>query len=97
MQADLLTWTPPEPKGETFDRERDGARLNAQCKRVFDAMRWGEWKTLSQIAHITHDPEASISARLRDLRRHGHKVERKYIERGLWSYRLLINNREDAA
>jgi hypothetical protein len=91
MQASLLDWTPPEPKGETFDRERDGKRLNAQCKRVFDAMQWGEWRTLSQISHVTHDPEASVSARLRDLRRLGHTVERRYVERGLHEYRLIIN------
>jgi hypothetical protein len=91
MQASLLDWTPPEPKGETFDRERDGKRLNAQCKRVFDAMRFGDWRTLSSLALVTGDPEASVSARLRDLRKAGHTVERRYVERGLHEYRLLIN------
>jgi len=92
MQPSLLEWTPPEPQGETFDRDRDGARLNAQCKRVFDAMRWGEWKTLSQISHVTHDPEASVSARLRDLKRHGFDIRKEYVSRGLWRYRMEVKN-----
>jgi hypothetical protein len=96
MQADLLSWTPPEPQGETFDRERDGARLNAQSKRVFDAMKYGDWRTLANLAHVTRDPEASVSARLRDLRKAGFTVERRYVQRGLHEYRLIIN-REDAA
>jgi hypothetical protein len=90
IQAELLTWTPPEPKGETFDRQRDGKRLNAQCLRVFEAMRFGDWRTLSSLALVTGDPEASVSARLRDLRKAGHTVERRYVERGLHEYRLLI-------
>lgn len=80
--------------GETFDRDADGRRLNAQTQRVFDLMRDGTWRTLAEIAKATGDPEASISARLRDLRKEkfgGHAVERRRrgeVKRGLWEYRL---------
>lgn len=90
-QPSLLDWTPPMPpdiRGDTFDPDRDGARLNAQQKRVWLAMRDGQWRTLADIAQLTQDPEASVSARLRDLRRFGFTVDREYIENGLWKYRL---------
>ena len=83
MTLDLFTF-----KGETFDPHRDGARLAAQEQRVFDAMKDEKWRGLREISSLTGDPEASVSARLRGLRKEGHKVERKYISRGLWLYRL---------
>ena len=90
-QIDLLSWRPPEPPkylGATFDAARDGKRLNEQCQRVFDAMIDGVERGLGQIAALTGDPEASVSARLRDLRRYGFTVSRRYVERGLWLYRV---------
>ena len=90
MTPDLFTYTPPQKNfpGETFDRERDGARLAAQEGRVYDLMKDGQFRGLREIAAITGDPEASVSARLRGLRHDGHTVERKYISRGLWHYRM---------
>ena len=91
IQPSLLDWTPPNPpdiRGATYDEARDGKRLNAQCQRVFDVMKSGAWETLESISEQTRDPQASVSARLRDLRRHGFTVEREYVERGLWKYRL---------
>lgn len=96
MQLSLLDYKPPEPKGSTYVPERDKARLNAQCKRVYEAMSYGEWRTLANLSHVTRDPEASVSARLRDLRKAGYTVERRYVSRGLHEYRLIIN-RGDAA
>ena len=90
-QIDLLSWRPPEPPrflGATFNATRDGKRLNEQSQRVHDAMIDGRERGLNQIAALTGDPEASISARLRDLRRYGFKVDRRYVERGLWLYRV---------
>jgi hypothetical protein len=55
--------------GETFDPFLDTTRLNAQMRRVFHQMRGSGWYTLSQISESTGDPEASVSARLRDLRK----------------------------
>lgn len=97
MQPDLLSWTPPEPQGSTYEKARDGKRLTEQAKRVFQVMKFGEWKTLSQISHITHDPEASVSARIRDLRKAGYRVDRRHVDKGLHEYRLVINQGEKAA
>lgn len=97
MQPSLLDWTPPkimgDREGETFDRERDGVRLNKQASAVFSYMSHGEWRTLADIAANTGYPEASVSARLRDFRRPkfgGYVVERRYIANGLWQYRLVL-------
>jgi hypothetical protein len=79
----------PTPRGETFSPERDGARLGAQYLRVRDLMRDGVWRTLEGISAATGDPQASISARLRDMRRNGFTVERRYIANGLWEYRMV--------
>lgn len=78
--------------GETYDAERDKVRLNAQTQRVFDAMACQAWITLAELASSTGDPEASVSARLRDLRKRkfgGFRVERRRRGNGgLWEYRL---------
>jgi hypothetical protein len=78
--------------GETFDRKRDGARLAAQLGRVRVALEDGEWHTLAELSVRTDAPEASVSARLRDLRkpRFGARtVERRYVGDGEWEYRML--------
>jgi len=79
--------------GATYDPERDRDRLTAQIRRVYTLMRDGQWRTLSEISQATGDPEASVSARLRDLRKPkwgGYLVERHYVTRGLWQYRVNI-------
>ncbi len=79
--------------GSTYDHQRDGRRLAGQHCRVLAFMRDGEWHTLSEIAAHTKDPEASVSARLRDLRKPrfgSHNIEREYVERGLFRYRLVV-------
>lgn len=86
MTLPLLDWT-PTPRGETFDEKRDGARLGAQYLRVRSVMQDGVWRTLSTISAATGDPEASVSARLRDMKRDGFKIHREYVARGLWKYR----------
>lgn len=80
--------------GWTYDDGRDRIRLNAQHLRVYRAMGNGTWWTLRGVAGFTGDPEASISARLRDFRKPrfgGHTVERRHVEGGLWEYRLIWN------
>jgi len=78
--------------GITINDERDEGRLNKQLDAVRTAMlRSPEWWTLAALAGTTRYPEASVSARLRDLRKPkfgGYTVERKYVERGLWAYRV---------
>lgn len=86
------TSVPMRFDGETYVHERDGGRLARQMGRVLMLMRDGEWHTLPEIAAKTDDPPASVSARLRDLRKTrfgGHVVERIYVERGLFAYRLV--------
>ena len=93
---DLFSWTPPiilgDRDGQTYDAKRDRVRLNAQAQRVYNAMSDGEWKTLRGIAAVTGDPEASISARIRDLRKPkfgGYDIPRRCQMRGLWEYRMV--------
>jgi len=77
--------------GETYNAEFDYDRLNRQMKRVWSVMADEKWHTLYEIGRITSEPEASISARIRDLRKAkfgGHIVERRYLGDGTWEYRL---------
>jgi hypothetical protein len=97
MQPSLLEWTPPvilgDRDGETFDRTRDLSRLNDQMMDVYRLMMDGQWRPLFAIASHTGHPEASVSARLRDLRKDkygGFIVERKYIANGVHHYRLVL-------
>ena len=55
--------------GKTYNRQFDFFRLNTQLSRVLDLMIDGKWRTLREIANEIESPEASISARLRDLRK----------------------------
>jgi len=59
----------PHFNGPHYDPAHDHARLTRQIGRVYNSMIDGEWKTLREIADITGDPEASISAQLRHLRK----------------------------
>lgn len=77
--------------GETYDPERDHDRLALQLKAVRAVMSDHEYHTLYHIALLTGYPEASISARLRDLRKpkYGSNIiERHYVVDGLWEYRM---------
>jgi hypothetical protein len=81
--------------GATFDRALDGKRLNAQTQRVFDLMKDGQWRTLAAISEATGAPEASVSARLRDLRKpafgnFGVARRRNPPKSGMHEYRLLL-------
>ena len=87
----------PQRDGATYDHARDGLRLAAQHQRVLAWMSDGRWHTLRELAQLTGDPEASISARLRDLRKPrfgAYQVVREYVERGLYRYRLVMGQQE---
>lgn len=100
MQPELFDWKPPAPPvilgdrdGVTIVPERDTKRLNAQAQRVWNVLSDGRWYSLSEIAAITHDPEASISARIRDLRKPkfgGFTVEETCVRKGLHRYKLHV-------
>lgn len=82
----------PVRDGATYDHARDGKRLHAQHNRVLAVMRDGKVHTLAELSKATGDPEASVSARLRDLRKPrfgSHNIETKYVQRGLYTYRLI--------
>ena len=77
--------------GETYDPIRDGERLRGHLLNVWRAMLDHQWHRLSDLALMTGASEASVSARLRDLRKPEYgsfTVDRRYIHRGLWEYRL---------
>lgn len=81
----------PDFDGDTYQRDRDHARLSGQLGRVADALGNGNWWTLRQLATQTGDPEASISARIRDLRKGkfgGYTVDRENMGAGTWRYRM---------
>jgi hypothetical protein len=77
--------------GTTFDEGRDGKRLRTQLEAVLALMQDGQWHTLREIADRVVGSEASVSARLRDLRKEkwgSHTIERRFVKDGLFSYRL---------
>jgi len=79
--------------GATFSESRDGSRLASQLADVRTCLRDGCWWGLDDIQSRTGHPQASISARIRDLRktRNGaHTIERRYLHNGLWQYRLKL-------
>jgi len=80
--------------GITFVPERDEIRLTGQLARVWDLMIDGRWRTLREIADSVNGTEASVSARLRDMRKQrfgSHEIEREHIYTGLFKYRLIPN------
>ena len=88
-----IDFTAPRFNGADYQPERDNARLTGQLRRIFECMEFGQWRTLPEIARLTGDPEASISAQLRHLRKPrfgGHKVNREYISDGLYRYQLVV-------
>ena len=78
--------------GPAYEVEKDAKRIGKQYERIRDLMLSVDWKTLREIADITGDPEASISAQLRHLRKEkfgGYTLEkRRRSDRGTWEYRL---------
>jgi hypothetical protein len=88
----------PRFDGADYNRRLDDIRLTGQLKRIVDCMRDQRWRTLSEIAQATGDPEASISAQLRHLRKERfgfniiNKQRRGLPEDGLFEYQLILND-----
>jgi hypothetical protein len=83
--------------GSTYEPRHDKIRLNAQLSRVFNAISDKQWHTPEALVERTGDEWASISARLRDLRKErfgGHKVGRRRKpgeeRKGIFEYRLEV-------
>src|SRR5262245_53105006 len=71
-------------------------RLYGQNARVYNVLRDGEWHELWEIAERTGDSEASISARIRDLKKDqfgGHEIDKQALmlgpRKGQFRYRLV--------
>lgn len=96
-QATLNFDAPLRFNGPCYSPEHDNARLTGQILRVFEFMASGDWHTLREIAAATGDPESSVSAQLRHLRKErfgSHVVEKRNRgdrSIGLFEYRLLPN------
>ena len=100
--TDLFSYVPPAlpspPRekafsGATYDHRFDYERLHGQLKAVFDLMRDGRWRTLSDIGTAVEGSEASLSARLRDLRKAkygAHQIQRESVGGGLFRYRMVM-------
>ena len=94
----LFKRTPPETRfdGATYNAKVDCQRLTPQTQRVYDAMLDGRWRSLFELSVKTGDPEASVSARLRDLRKQrfgAFVVDRRRrgnSDHGLFEYRLGV-------
>lgn len=85
----------PDFDGGTYRRPFDHTRLAGQLRRVYDAMADGEWRTLAALSEAVSAPEASVSARLRDLRKaqfgrlHVEHRRRGGQASGTWEYRIV--------
>ena len=89
--------------GRTFDSDLDGKRIGEQQVRVMIALSDQRWRTLDEIQrHIQattgkYDPQTSLSARLRDIRKltgsDASMESRRRTEDGvdgLWEYRSNV-------
>jgi hypothetical protein len=79
--------------GATFNRDRDENRLRRQLDAVRRSMLSGGWWTLARLATAAQGSEASVSARLRDLRKQkfgAYDIERRYVANGVWEYHLRM-------
>lgn len=79
--------------GDSYEPELDFERLSTLLERVHATMRDGQWHTLAGLVRNCGGSEASVSARLRDLRkaRHGyHDIRKRRVEGhpGLFEYRM---------
>lgn len=79
--------------GKTYDPALDHNRLNKQLGRVWSIMSYESWHTLDYLVQHAGGTTASVSARLRDLRKEkfgGYKVNRRRISGGLFEYQLEV-------
>ena len=78
--------------GPDYEVPLDAPRIEKQHERIREYMRTVGWKTLAEIESATGDPQSSISAQLRHLRKPkfgGWVVDKRRREgHGTWEYRL---------
>lgn len=79
--------------GETYEPVRDYQRLRGQLLNVYTVMLDGKPHTLSELSEQCKGSEASVSARIRDLRKEAygaHNVIRENLGGGRHTYRLAL-------
>ena len=84
--------------GSDYVHEEDSSRLAKNHFKLKDLMSDNVFRTLGEISHITKIPEASVSAGLRNFRKErfgSHTLNKKYLENGLYSYQLILNNNQN--
>lgn len=88
--------------GKTYEAEHDKERLSRQFGRVRALVLDGQWRTLNEIGKAVDAPPASVSTRLRDLRkaRFGSYIverRRRGLPRdGLFEYRVITQKQEES-
>ena len=90
--SEALIGEEPYFDGHTYHAPRDQARLSGQLYAVSMILADYQWHTLEELADKTGASVASVSARIRDLRKTrfgGRTIDRKYFSNGLWRYRLV--------
>jgi len=93
--SDNIDKTEMRFNGSDYVHQIDSPRLTEQHERIRALMSDQNWRTLKEIALRTGDPEPSVSAQLRHLRkkRFGcfviEKRARGSRENGLFEYRLM--------
>jgi len=83
----------PKFNGVRYNHVKDNVRLSGQMLRIYTVMMKGRWNTLKQIEEATGDPQASISAQLRNLRKKkfgSNTIEVRHVNNGLFEYRMII-------
>jgi hypothetical protein len=82
--------------GDTYDKTLDEERLGSQLDRVISFMADGNWHDLDEVVAESGGTHASISARLRDLRKPkfgGYTVLSRRVgsaKFGYWQYLVIF-------
>ena len=81
--------------GPRFDgpllEESDHVRLTGQLADVLAVLEDHQWHSLTDVSRRSGAPEASASARIRDLRKPkfgGYVINRRHLGNGLYEYQL---------
>jgi hypothetical protein len=100
--------TGAEFDGDAYESEFDKERLTGQILRVFDVMQDGHHHTVPEVCGLiwkkykVKDPEPSISAQIRNLRKvkygshHTPRRHRGARKSGLWEFKLYVNDGGEA-
>ncbi len=92
-QTDLIDYLAQRPRFDGPADDIDARRLTGQILRIHELISDGRWRTLAEIEAETGDPQASISAQLRNLRKArfgSHTIERRRRGPGTYEYRLAV-------